>query len=159
LLAAIAVAACGGGNNGTPSGGSSPNYCSTGTQLVLFDPLPGSQVLSSTRSIYVASYYPIVTQASLAAVLQGSRFSADDPAFTLQGPVGAPTPTPFPSTGPSATPTPFPTPPFGTNSVYYEATGFHLKPSRRYTVWIAIKGSGCVPHALRGAFFSTQRKF
>ena len=156
VLVLAALVACSSSNSTTPSAGG-PNYCSTGTQLVLFFPQPGSRVLASTRTIYVVSDYAIVTEAGLAAVAENAKPGEKLDVHDLAGPVGAPTPTPAPSGLP--TPTAFPSPPFGTNNVFYNATGFHLKGDMRYKVSVAGSGSGCTPHAIHGAIFSTLRRF
>jgi hypothetical protein len=155
LLVAAAVVAC--SSNSTTPSTSSPNYCSTGTQLVLFFPQPGSRVLASTRTIYVVSDYAIATEAGLAAVSENAKSGEKLDVHELAGPVGAPTPTPAPSGLPS--PTAFPSPPFGTNNVFYNATGFRLKGNTRYKVSVARGGFGCVPHPIHGAIFSTLRRF
>lgn len=157
VAVAAALAACGGGSGA--AGSSGPNYCSTGTQLALYDPQPGSRVLASTKTIYVVSYYPALYQAGVSPVVEGMSFGSKDQVRKLQGPVGQPTPTPFPSTEPNVTPTPFPSPPFGANSVYYRATGFHLKPKTSYTLWVANQNGRCIAQAILGAFFATQRRF
>lgn len=156
LLSATALAACGGSNNSTPASGG-PNYCSTGTQLVLVFPQPGSLVVASTQIIYVASNYPIANEAALAALSENAKPGSKLASHLLAGPVGAPTPTPAPSGHPS--PTPFPTPPFGANNTYYKATGFHLKARTTYDVLVTGSGAGCVAHRIHGAIFSTMRRF
>jgi hypothetical protein len=156
LLVVAALVACTSSNSTTPSP-SGPNYCSTGTQLVLFFPQPGSRVLASTRTIYVVSDYAIATEAGLAAVSENAKPGEKLDVHDLAGPVGAPTPTPAPSGRPP--PTAFPSPPFGMNNVFYNATGFHLKGHATYKVSVAGSGSGCVPHPIHGAIFSTLRRF
>ena len=155
ILVAAALVAC--TSNSTTPGTSSPNFCSTGTQLILFFPQPGSRVVASTRTIYVVSDYAIATEAGLAAVSENAKPGEKLDVHDLAGPVGAPTPTPAPSGLPS--PTAFPSPPFGTNNVFYSATGFHLRADTRYKVSVAGSGSGCMPHAIHGAIFSTLRRF
>ena len=152
FLVATALVACTSGNVATPASGGL-DYCGTGTQLILFFPQPGSSVLASTQTIYVVSDYAIATEAGLAAVAEDTRPGEKFDVHDLAGPVGAPTPTPAPSG--LRTPTPFPSPPFGANNVFYEAAGFHLKKDTTYKVLVAGSGSGCLPHAIHGAIFST----
>jgi hypothetical protein len=166
-LLALAAAGCGGGGAG---GGSTPTLgrCTTGTELVLFYPVPNTRVpAKTTKSIYVASNYPIITVRSLAARPAGS--SSGLGAYRLSGPVAAPTPTPTPTpipTPPSATPTPsakpsqaptpFPSPPF-TGAVYYVARGFHLKPHQTYAVEVTSATASCLAAPIPGARFFTLR--
>lgn len=173
-LATLAVisallAACGGGNNGAPSTSSAPTkYCSTGTQLVLFYPVPGTKVPANTKSIYVASNYPLITEQGLTARPDGHK-GGKSSAHPLAGPVAEPTPTPTPtpiptppsatptpSAKPSATPTAFPTPPFS-NAVYYVARGFSLKAKRTYNLDLASLTGNCLSTPIRGAVFYTLR--
>jgi len=156
ILFAVALAACSSNGSSTPSSTSSTN-CNTGTQLLLFFPQPGSRVVASAGSIYVVSNGAIFNEAALGARADNAKPGSKLTSHDLAGPVGPPTPTPAPSGHPS--PTPFPTPPFGANNVYYEATRFHLRPNTQYKVWVATGAEGCVPHALRGAIFSTERRF
>jgi hypothetical protein len=167
MLIALALASCGGGGSGS---GSAPpaKYCSTGTELVLFYPVPGTKVPAATKSIYVASNYAIISQRRLAA--RPSDFKGGPLySYPLTGPVAEPTPTPTPtpiptppsatptpSAKPSSSPTPFPTPPFS-GAVYYVAQGFHLKPQRKYTVEVASQNGTCIDSPIQGAMFSTFR--
>jgi hypothetical protein len=167
LLMIGALVSCGSGS----SGGGNPissEPCTTGTELVLFDPVAGSLVSYKTRKIVVASNLVILRQARLAARSTHSEGGASPPAYPLVGPVPPPTPTPTPTpipTSPSATPTPtsspgptpFPTPPF-TNPIYYQAQGFHLKPGMTYLVEVAIPSLGCPNKPIRGARFSTRHR-
>jgi|HubBroStandDraft_4_1064222.scaffolds.fasta_scaffold00210_16 hypothetical protein len=165
VMAAI-CAACGGGNDGASPPAAPTKYCSTGTQLVLFYPVPGTKVASSTKSIYVASNSPLITEQGLAARpndYKGGKLYANP----LAGPVAEPTPTPpptpiptppsatpTPSAKPTATPTPFPTPPFA-NAVYYVARGFSLKPQQMYHVDLASLTGNCLRTPIRGGIFYT----
>ncbi len=164
-LLALAVTSCGGGG-----GTSAPQskFCSTGTELVLFYPVPGTRVPPTTKAIFVASNYPIFNEKSLAARPANYK-SGPLYAYLLSGPVAEPTPTPTPTpipTPPSATPTPsakptstpspFPTPPFS-NAVYYVAHGFHLKPHETYSVEVSSQDGSCVNAPIQGAVFYTQR--
>lgn len=169
-LLTLAAVSCGGGGGGG-AGGSTPTLgrCTTGTELVLFYPVPNTRVpAKTTKSIYVASNYPIITVRSLAARPAGYSGGALD-AYRLSGPVAAPTPTPTPTpipTPPSATPTPsakpsqaptpFPSPPF-TGAVYYVAQGFHLKPHQTYAVEVASEAGSCLAAPIPGARFFTLR--
>jgi hypothetical protein len=168
IFAAAAIASCGGNSGTSPTAGTP---CSTDTELVLFDPVPGSIVAANTRRISIASNSILLRQMSLAAKPARGNPASSPPAYPLVGPVPVPTPTATPSplpTSPSASPsptptpppgpTPFPSPPFA-GAVYYRASGFHLKPHTEYTVEVAMPSSGCTDKPIRGARFSTRRKF
>jgi hypothetical protein len=167
-LIVLCVVNCGGGGGNGTSPSQGQKFCSTGTELVLFYPVPGTKVPPSTRSIYVASNALIINEKSLAARpadYNGGPLGA----YRLAGPVAEPTPTPTPTTiptppsatptpsaKPTSTPSPFPTPPFG-GAVYYVAHGFQLKPHQTYTVELASQSGTCVDSPVQGGIFYTQR--
>jgi hypothetical protein len=135
LATTSALAACGGDPSaGTPySRSPATNACTTGTQVVLFDPVPNTFDVSAkkTKIIEIASSNGI---SSSQDALQVTSVAADgsvktSPAHQLLGPVPPPTPspsqkaiasaltptplstaTPTPSPSPSASPTPSPAP-------------------------------------------------
>jgi hypothetical protein len=167
LMAAICTN-CGGGGNGTPSSDSPTKYCSTGTELILFYPVPGTKVPASSNSIYVASNFPLITEQGLTARpndYKGGKLYANPLAGPVAEPTPTPTPTPIPtppsatptpSAKPTTTPTPFPTPPFA-NAVYYVARGFSLKPQRLYHVDLASLTGNCLRTPIRGGIFYTLK--
>ena len=167
-ISVVTLIGCGGGNGNSGTTSAPTKYCSTGTELVLFNPVPDTKVPANTKSIYVASNYPIITEQGLAA--RPSDFSGGElPVHPLAGPVAEPTPTspptpiptppsatPTPSAKPTESPSPFPTPPF-MNAVYYVARGFSLRHTQMYQVDLASLTGNCLRTPIRGGIFYTLR--
>ncbi len=127
-----------------PGGSSSPptpppeQACSTGTQLALADPLPGTRVMATTRPIKIVSNHAI-SDADAALVLE-----------TLKDVTTSPRPLFGPIRKPKHSPAPF------RRNVYYEARGFELQPSTTYKVEVASIESNCKPDPISGAIFKTK---
>jgi hypothetical protein len=171
LLAACCVAACNG--VGDPSAGVAPGpsvpQCSTGTQVVLVRPIPGTAVAHTTRSVEIASSAAVVANSELLLVAEGPSPGPSISPELLYGPVGPPKtrksvfevadifyrlqpdhkPTPSPSPVPTA-PIPFPSP------VFYKAKGFALQSSTTYAVKVDVAHSNCTPRKIGGAIFRTK---
>lgn len=150
FLAGTVLAACSisdpGAGSPYPGHTSTPptppaSACSTGTQVVLVDPVPGSHVSSKLRKIKIASSGAITTaKAALSVVVIGAMKGE---VRALYGPVPAPTSSP-------AAPIPFPSP------AYYAARGFSLEPARTYVVQVAVLHSACKITTIDGAKFRTS---
>jgi hypothetical protein len=169
LIAASLVTGCSNDSSaGTPFAGNGSNHnCTTGTEIVLVNPVPGIIGVSrSIKTIEIASNAVILrVHAGLAL---GSPHSKPGPGHQLYGPVLPPTPTPSPafteavalSVGakkPPPTPTPEPTAPIPFPSpAFYKARGFRLEAQTRYAVYVSSVHGGCTPAAIPGAFFSTS---
>jgi hypothetical protein len=172
LLTAWSLSACGGSSTSSAQPQSNGNpECSTRTQLLLVDPIPGSvDVPTSMHTIEIVSNLVIQNpNVAIAAVVVGSN-ATPSPSL-LAGPVAQPTPTPTPV----PTPTPFPTPtpskkktpppatptpqplPFPTPYYYYIARGFNLHSERNYQIDVAQVGSNCTYSPIAGATFRTAK--
>lgn len=124
---------------GTPyPGAPGKNLCSTGTQVALVEPAPGSSIAPRQTAIKIASSL-IISKADAALVLRTSKGS-NTPPRPLIGPIHKP----------KGVPSPFPSP------VFYEAL-FNLKPSRTYLVEISSTEMNCTPNVIQGATFKTTR--
>jgi hypothetical protein len=166
FVLSIAIAGCGSAGGGTPA--SQGDRCSTGTEVVLVSPIPGTTVSHHLSALKIASSAGIAYKNT--ALLAKSTAGATSGPFPLVGPVpptrrrsdpsdslGWATPTPTPS--PPPTPTPKPTAPVPFPSpVYYAARGFKLAPSQTYLVQVVRTGAPCQPYTILNAQFKTARK-
>lgn len=167
LIALCALAGCGNGSPASTSPTAAPNLCTTGTQVVLVSPIPGSTAVpTGTTTLIIASMGGIIYQNAALALLPSN--GAPSAPRALVGPVAAPSaspspsPTATPAATPAATPTPAPTPtpvppvplPFA-NPTYYQSNGFTLSPNLTYTVEIASTDASCANTPIIGATFST----
>jgi hypothetical protein len=161
-IVALVIAACGGGGTTSNPSTTTLGACSTGTLLVLVNPVPGSTGVPTTTSVIVASMGAVIYQNSALAIIPTSTGApiagtTPSPPQLLVGPVVAPTPaptaTPMPG-GPSPTPAPSVPLPFA-NPTYYQASGFVLSSNTTYAVEIANLNAGCVDSPIIGATFST----
>lgn len=163
------------GCNSDPSAGAAfsgnppSKRCSTGTVIVLVNPVPGSTVTPGERAVEIASNGAIASSAAALAVTSGA---ARSPARLLYGPILPPTPTPGTASlsAPSiakasqSTPTPAPTPspqptapiPFP-SPVFYQARGFRLAAHRSYSVDVASETAKCTLNPIGGATFETGK--
>lgn len=143
-IAVCSLGACGVGDlsAGVPYPGSPPhkpsNYCSTGTQVALVEPRPGTHVPPGVRSIKIASRLTI-TSPNAALVLQASNGTLTLP-HPLIGPIRKPKHAPSPFRHP----------------VFYEGRGFDLRASRTYAVDVASVTANCTPSPINGAIFKTK---
>ena len=143
-IAICSLGACGIGDlsAGIPYPGAPPtpptNACSTGTEVALVVPLPGTHVAPTRRHVTIASNLTI-TNPTAALLLQNSAGVATSPQ-PLVGPVRKPKHAPAPFRHP----------------VYYEARGFDLMPSQTYTVYVASVTPNCTPSPIHGAIFKTK---
>jgi hypothetical protein len=143
-MAACSLGACGTGDlsAGVPYPGGPPrkpsNNCTTGTQVALVEPVPGTRVPPGIRSIKIASRLTI-TSPNAALALQTSNGTLTSPR-PLVGPVRRPKHARAPFRHP----------------VYYEARGFDLRASRTYTVNVASVTASCTPSPINGAIFKTK---
>jgi len=161
----IAAVGCGSSGGSSPSD-SQPGSCTTGTEVVLVKPVPGTTVSAGTKTLKIASSAGIAYGNT--ALLAESTAGGSSGPFPLVGPVKAPrdhsksielwgTPTPSPT--PPPTPTPEPTAPVPFPSpVYYAAHGFGLQPGQTYLVEVVRTDSSCRPHTIRNAQFNTASK-
>lgn len=166
-VVSLVLTACGAGGNSSIT---QPDRCSTGTEVVLVRPVPGTTVSHRLSTLKIASSAGITFQnTALLAVSTTGKTSGPKP---LVGPVPPaeerkaddkaprawPTPTPSPSPSPPPTPTPKPTAPVPFPSpVYYAAHGFDLASGQTYRVQIVRTGAHCQPDTIRNAQFKTRQ--
>lgn len=146
---------------GSPFNGNSTPGCSTGTVVVLSNPIPGSRVSPRKRVIEIASSAVITKSGVGLAVGVAGGANEIEP---LYGPIATPTPSPTPPPAPSFES-------FGReiwsqhassgrdefpNPIYYAARGFSLKPHEDYKVGIASLHSSCRVASIKGASFRTK---
>jgi hypothetical protein len=151
LLATLLVGCITDPNAGTAFSGNTPRQaCSTGTEVVLVNPAPGSEVRSGARSIEIASNGAIMFSAAALALKSGRSSSGSHQLYGPVGPTPTPTPAPIPTPTPQPTgPIPFPSPAF------YEARGFRLDAHKAYAVEITSVKATCHPNPIAGATFTT----
>lgn len=146
------VAACSSSGGSSPAAG--PSTCSTGTEVVLVKPVPGTSISDRTKGLKIASSGAIAypNTALLAVATNGSSSGP----FPIVGPVKPPRDT-EPAPKPPPTPTPQPTAPIPFPSpIFYAAHGFKLGPGATYYVEVVRTHVDCHPYRIRNARFSTR---
>ena len=156
IVATSLQAACSGG--GSPSSVDTTALgCSTGTDVVLIAPFPGSKDVTVHRhSIEIASSGAIVFSSVglVAAPIEATGYGSGA-VHRIVGPV--PAPTPRPTSPPTPAPTPTPPLPFD-NPVYYQASGFKLGAGQDYAVRVAALNGGCAARTIPNAQFKTSKR-
>jgi hypothetical protein len=173
----MCLASCG---SGSTSGTSHTlGTCGAFVAVVLYDPVPGSQVASEPVNVTIAAASQLF-DASSAVALQAVDPSTHLPISNPQSPaplVGpiepptpiptatptpAPTPTPSPSVRrppPSPSPSPTATPsaiplPFA-SPIFYQAAGLSTVPGDTYLVNLTSLNADCTASPIAGGYFST----
>jgi hypothetical protein len=138
-LIAITVAGCGSSGSSSPVA-AAPSRCSTGTEVVLARPVPGTTVSHHVTSLKIASSSVIAYENT--ALLAESKAGMATGPFALVGPVPKPK---------KRVKLPFKAP------VYYAAHGFQFIAGQTYVVEVVRTSSDCRPDVIRNAQFNVAK--